>query len=221
MNILWSSLPSCTFPLQSWLSMCWEATAVAKLTLASGSAGTVVIEATTATKQAWERSLTLKIFITYLSLLLLKDNKIKKPNLHLKIHWSLPVPVRNSCCFLFMSLLIFCTPRSAAALLLHLKTVGCDWHTACMMGESDKRAGANGGLAFNCFWHRSHLTWMCCRIAFHTPLRRLGLEDNACMVFCEVCSCSCLPLLPQIFCMILATTPKNYFHCQYFSFTSG
>lgn len=138
--------------------MCWEATALAKLTLASGSAGTVVIEATTATKQAWERSLTLTNFILYLSLLLIKDNKIKIPNLHLKIHWSFPVPVRSSRCLFVMSLLIFCTPRSAAPLLLHLKTVGCDWHTACMMGESDKRAVANGGLAFNCFWHRSHLT---------------------------------------------------------------
>ena len=61
-TMLGKSLPSCTSPLQSWLPMCWAATALAKLILASESAVTTVSEATTVTNQLWERSLTFQHF---------------------------------------------------------------------------------------------------------------------------------------------------------------
>ena len=40
------------------------------------------------------------------------------------------------------------------------------------------------------------------------------LRKSLCTWFGEVCSCCCLPLLPQLACNILATTYKYYFRAQ-------
>ena len=50
----------------------------------------------------------------------------------------------------------------------------------------------------------------------HTELRK-----SLCTWFGEVCSCCCLPLLPQLACNILATTYKDFFSAFMYSLSRG
>ena len=80
------------------------------------------------------------------------------------------------------------------------------WNSNCVLDSNDWLCENNAMIKFTQFK------------LLHGPARcpyvYTGREINTCTSFVEVCSCCCLPLLPQLVCNILPTMYKNYFRAQ-------